>query len=143
MLNSFQNNQYAYRPGVSTETALHHLVARLERAVFNKQFALCAFIDLVGAFSNIKHDAIRVALNHFKVNRCLTRWIINMLRSQSVTACLDSVSVAVRTTRGTPQGGAASPTLFNMVMDVVVRWVKLGECLPRTCSGSTLPLSDL
>ena len=114
-------NQYAYKAGTSTETALHHLVARIEKSVFRQQFALGVFLDLVGAFSNINHDAIRAALEHFGVQSTLAEWLMFMLRNQTVTATLQGDSITVLLTRGTPHGGVASPIIFIMVVDEVLR----------------------
>ena len=43
----YHKNQHAYRPGRSTETALHNLVARIEKPMHNRQFALCIFLDIL------------------------------------------------------------------------------------------------
>ena len=42
--------QHAYQAGKSTESALHQLVSRLERAQDQKQYALGVFFDIEGAF---------------------------------------------------------------------------------------------
>jgi len=45
-------NQHAYLAGKSTDTALHNLVGKIERALNNKEYALGVFLDIEGAFNN-------------------------------------------------------------------------------------------
>jgi hypothetical protein len=51
-------NQFAYRAGMSTETALFHVVQRLEKSLEHKQIALGAFLDIEGAFGNTSFKTI-------------------------------------------------------------------------------------
>jgi len=110
------SNQFAFKQGYSTDAALHSVVQKLEKAVFNKQLALALFLDIEGAFSNVSLAAIRGTLLNAGIELCLVTWIVGMLRSQRVTATLGNYSTTVRLTRGTPQGGVLSPLLFNLVM---------------------------
>jgi hypothetical protein len=45
-------NQFAYRAGMSTETALLQVVNRLEKSLHHTEIALGAFLDIEGAFDN-------------------------------------------------------------------------------------------
>ena len=45
-------NQHAYMAGKSTDTALHVLVGKIEKALYNKEYALSVFLDIEGAFNN-------------------------------------------------------------------------------------------
>ena len=47
--------QYGFKAGVSTETALHEFVRRIELSLAKKRTALGIFLDIVGAFDNITH----------------------------------------------------------------------------------------
>ena len=51
-------NQHAYLAGKSTDTALHNLVSKTERAVHGKQYALGVFLDIVGAFNNASSGSL-------------------------------------------------------------------------------------
>ena len=56
--------QHAFQAGKSTESALHHLVGRVEKAMDGGEYALGIFFDIQGAFDNtpitsIKNDTIR------------------------------------------------------------------------------------
>jgi hypothetical protein len=52
-------NQHAYQIGKSTETALHNVVTRIEKAIEHKELALCAFLDTEGAFDRTSFDTIK------------------------------------------------------------------------------------
>jgi hypothetical protein len=45
-------NQHAYQAGKSVETALHQLVAQVERLLDQQETALGVFLDIEGAFNN-------------------------------------------------------------------------------------------
>jgi hypothetical protein len=50
--------QFAYQPGKSTETALHHVITHIEEAVENREVTLGAFLDIEGAFDSTSFDII-------------------------------------------------------------------------------------
>ena len=63
--------QYAYRECRSTETALHHLVSRVERQLEMKEYAIGAFLDIKGAFDSTSIDTIKQAMNRHDVPEAL------------------------------------------------------------------------
>ena len=60
--------QHAYQAGKSTESALHQLVGRIEKALDAKEFALGIFFDIEGAF-DITHHAMQLEL-HWRSGKC-------------------------------------------------------------------------
>ena len=50
--------QFAYQSGKSTEDALHDLVGKIEKTIEFKEVALCAFLDIEGAFDNTSYASI-------------------------------------------------------------------------------------
>ena len=64
----FSAFHYGFRAGVSTETALHEFVRRIELNSAKKRTALGIFQDIVGAFDNITHSGIADALRELKVS---------------------------------------------------------------------------
>jgi hypothetical protein len=73
-------NQFAYRAGMSTETALFQVVHRLENSLKQKEIALGAFMDIEGAFENTSFSAI---VRERGLETCC-RWIRSMLDSTLV-----------------------------------------------------------
>jgi ribonuclease HI len=55
------------------------------------------------------------------VGATLIRWITNMLSSRRARATLCGVVREVKTQRGCPQGGVLSPSLWNLVVDELLR----------------------
>ena len=109
--------QYGFRAGVSTETALHEFVLRIERNLAKKRPALGVFLDIAGAFDNIKFSAIERALLELEVPNVLIHWIKFMLGHRTVKASLYGKDVTRKMERGCPQGGILSPFLWNCVIN--------------------------
>ena len=55
--------QYGFKKGASTETALHKLVHKIERAILNSGMALGTFLGIGGAIYNVAFHAIEKALH--------------------------------------------------------------------------------
>jgi hypothetical protein len=60
-LHPLHRNQHAYQTGKSTETALHHVVTRIESAIEHKETVLAAFLDIQGAFDRTSFEVITQA----------------------------------------------------------------------------------
>ena len=64
-LHPLHRYQFAYQPGKSTETVLHHVITRIEEAVENRDVTLGAFLDIEGTFDSTSHSIIiEVAKGH-------------------------------------------------------------------------------
>jgi len=57
-----QRTQHAYRAGRSTDTALYHMKSLIEDSLTHKEVALCAFLDIQGAFDNTSNEAVNASL---------------------------------------------------------------------------------
>lgn len=114
------NSQHAYMKGKSTETALHEVVSTAERGLFYKQYTMAAFLDIEGAFNNVKTESILQALVDLNVNSRIVRWIDTMLRTRQINAQWGEVSATRSVCRGTPQGGVLSPLLWLVVINTLL-----------------------
>ena len=110
-------NQHAYQKAKSTITALHRLVSSIERAHEAKEIALCAFIDIEGAFDNTSYDSIEEAAIGKGFHPAVITWIKAMLSERRVKATVAGVSATITTAKGCPQGGVLSPLLWSVVVD--------------------------
>jgi hypothetical protein len=81
-------NQSAYRAGMSTETALFQVVHRLEKCLEYRQIALCAFLDIEGAFDNTSFNTILMATRERRLEETCCRWIGSMLECRLVHVSL-------------------------------------------------------
>ena len=107
--------QYGFRAGVSTETALHEFVRRIELSLAKKRTALGIFLDIVGAFDNIAHNGIAGALRELKVSSFFVHWIENLLRHRIIQVELNGEIKKV--VKGNPKGGISSQFLWNCVLN--------------------------
>jgi len=109
--------QFGFKAGVSTETALHHLVRRIEKAMENGEYAVGVFLDIQNAFPTVAITSITKALKELGIAGEIQSWINTMLRDRWITVSLKDTTVAKKVTRGCPQGGILSPFLWNIVMN--------------------------
>jgi len=109
--------QHAYRKGRSTDTAVHSLVASIERGFHNKEYSLAAFLDIEGAFTNVTPTAITGALTELGIERPIVGLIHTMLTSRVVYSTMGSAHSTRNVSRGTPQGGVLSPLLWVIVVN--------------------------
>ena len=115
--NPLHHCQHAYRAGRSTETALYQLTEVLRDAIETKEIALCAFLDIEGAFDNTSHTEIQDALSRKGVGNTLALWMGKMLESRQIEVQTGTNSIIMNTTQGCPQGGVLSPLMWSMVVD--------------------------
>jgi len=88
-------NQHAYMAVKSTDTALHVLVGKIEKALCNKKYALGVFPDIEGAFNNASTDSLSNLLRSKRV-----RWINSMLSSRIARANSGEMNLEVHLLRG-------------------------------------------
>ena len=116
--------QYGFTKGASTETALHKLVHKVERAILNSGMALGTFLDIEGAFDNVAFHAIEKALNKKCSSSNTNNWIMSMIKSRSATVEIHGNKKTIKIVRGCPQGGILSPFLWNLVVDSLLNYTK-------------------
>jgi hypothetical protein len=68
------NNQFAYIKGVSTEAALHQLVARAEGALKSSEYAIGIFLDIKGAFSESTFRSLEKGMKGFNISLTCARF---------------------------------------------------------------------
>ena len=109
-------SQYAYRAGMSTETALHHLIQRVEKTLEHKEVALGAFLDIEGAFDNTSFNSIIRTARERGIEDTCCRWIGGMLKSRVVFTTMMDETLGASVAGGCPQGGVLSPLLWNLIV---------------------------
>ncbi|GJQ73618.1 hypothetical protein Trydic_g13961 [Trypoxylus dichotomus] len=84
---SLHYSQHAYRGGRSSETALLELTGTIQKTLDEGQTAICAFLNISGAFDNTSHEAVRQALEKRRVNKTVSRWLskVSSTRTAEVT----------------------------------------------------------
>jgi retron-type reverse transcriptase len=103
--------------GVSTEAALHQIIARVERTFKSGRLAIGVFLDIKGAFDKVNTAALVRGLQRFDINKTVVRFVSNRLSHRSVVASVDGVEATRNAETGCPQGGVLSPLLWNLVVE--------------------------
>jgi hypothetical protein len=112
--------QFAYQPEKSTETALHHVITRIEEAVENREVTLGAFLDIEGAFHSTSYSIIIEAAKRHGLEDTICPWISFMLGNRKIIATLTGENLEGSMARGCLQGGVLSPLLWSLVVDELV-----------------------
>jgi hypothetical protein len=95
-------NQFAFRTGMSTETALFQVVHRLEKFLKYKEIALGAFLDIEEAFDNTSfHATVEAAREHGLEETCC-RWVRSLVVSRLVHTSLMGDSLTDKVAGGCP-----------------------------------------
>jgi len=71
--------QHAFQAGKSTESALHHIVGRIEKVLDGGEYALGIFFDIQGAFDNTPITSIKKAL-HERNAKLYQRYITGLVQ---------------------------------------------------------------
>lgn len=103
--NCLSKAQHAYTKGRSVDTALHAAVSIIERSLEYGEYTLGAFLDIEGAFNNVKTDAIYNRLLELGINRGLCDWIESMLHTRTISSDMGGFTARKTVKRGTPEGG--------------------------------------
>ena len=83
----------------------------------HKEFAVGTFLDIEGAFNNVRPEAVVKALEKFEVESNLKHLIFSLLCDRTVVAEWGSAKSTRKVNRGTPQGGVLSPLLWILVVN--------------------------
>jgi len=126
-----KNNRFAYMAGVSTESAIHQIVARAEATLKSNESAIAVLLDIRGAFNEATFRSIESGLFRHGVSPVCVIFISHMLRHRIIYTAEGELSRAAE--RGCPQGGVLSPLLWNLVVDEVLE--KLKNSLPQVYSN--------
>ena len=118
--NKLTKNQFGFRKRKSTEAAIHKLTRRIEDAIQHGQIGLGIFLDVEGAFDNIKYSSIHKALEDAKIPSGIADWIKTMLSDRTITIQLHGLSITRKISKGCPQGGILSPLLWNLTLNMLL-----------------------
>lgn len=100
-----KDSNYGFRPNKSCQMAID----KLRNTAQNTEW--CIEGDIKGAYNNVNHDTLIKILKE----KIEDREVINLINQGLKCGCIHSGSYE-HTLIGTPQGGIASPILFNIYM---------------------------
>jgi ribonuclease HI len=131
-------NQHAFRRGHSTEIPLSKLTNFVETAFINKEYAVGIFLDIIGAFNNVTHEAIIKAMkdNHFPQE--IINWYGNYTQSRLCMIVIGNKTYIRHLKDGTSQGGILSPVIFNLVINVLLLIIEKAKELGIAFADDTM-----
>ena len=110
-------SQYGFRAEVTTETALHEFVRRVEHCLVGKKPPLGIFLDIVSAFDNVTFRSFVAALRGLGMSKFFTSLLETLLRHRTVQVELCGDEVKREVVKRNPQGGILSSFLWNCVLN--------------------------
>ena len=139
-------HQHAFRRQRSTDSALTNMIGYIEKAFQNDEYALVAFLDIKGAFDNVKTLSVVQGMEEKGVDAQIVDWYRYYLENRSVEVQINGIAKQRHLVKGTPQGGVLSPVAWNLIFDLLLQrydegWVKavgFADDAGLATSGKTL-----
>jgi len=120
-------NQHAFRKGYSTDSAISNTVETLERGVLTQKYSLGVFLDIQGAFDNVKPESIIQGMKDKGITDMMCHWYEHYLRHRSIEFEHRGVKACKRLHLGTPQGGVLSPLMWNLAFESLIENFQDGQ----------------
>ena len=134
-------NQHANSRVKNVDTALAQVVDVAEKGPLRKEFTLGVFIDIAGAFNNLKTDKALDAMRERGFPEHLVSWYESFVTNRIVNSDVLGTKAKRKLQLGTPQGGVLSPLCWNVPFDELLE--ALNECDGITGIGFSDDLSLL
>ena len=113
--------QFAYRPGRSSNHALLNYVTVAGEYLKNKTPNCMVHIDIKGAFDNVWAPVLLNCLIEKKCPTYLLRWIADYMTNRRQAIRIDESEVKCNVQKSSPQGGCLSPMFWNLVIDPLLQ----------------------
>ena len=109
----FNQNQYGFRPGHSTEHAALELVDKITSQMDNNETPINIFLDLSKAFDTIDHNILLDKLNYYGVDDTAIKLFRSYLTNRYQYVQIENAkSQLLEINTGVPQGSILGPLLF-------------------------------
>ena len=117
--------QFGFRKGKSCDHAVSNIVTKIEQALVQRGIAIGIFLDITGAFDNVSTSYILKVLRTSPVSACVYNVIEYLLSNRRVKYTLGKSTIIRLLLKGFAQGGRLSPTLWNLVVDVLIKEINV------------------
>jgi len=117
--NDPMDEQYGYCPGRSTEMAINHVIEYVKSG--EEKYTNLLFVDISGAFDNLWWPSLFKAIADIGTPQYLLNVLKSYVTERSVTYRSKFAQTQKDISKGCPQGSVLGPTLWNIMMDTLVR----------------------
>ena len=115
--NPLHDEQHAFSREKGTDTALVRVVDTIERGLLTAKLTLGVFIDIMGAFNNLKTNKAIKSCRDRNMPEMLISWYESFVEFRTASVELLGTKVKRKINLGTPQGGVISPLFWNIPFD--------------------------
>ena len=122
--NPLSENQHAFRPGHSTESAALHVINKIEIAFEQNKYAIGTFIDISGAFDRVSGDAIIQSMLERGVSDQIILWYQHYIKNRISSLTVQNTSKTKTISEGCPQGRCLSTLAWNIVFNKLLEKLK-------------------
>lgn len=106
-----------FRQGRSSIDNVVDLVTHVDDQKLRGKITIAVFLDVRGAFDNIKHSAVLRGLKTIGIGGRCYAWIADYLHNRTIYMRTNEGDTSRHTViKGVPQGGVLSPVLFNIAL---------------------------
>ncbi len=121
-LSEIAPEQYGFMPDKGTRNAIFVLRRMVERSVEKQRNVYTCFIDYSKAFDTVKHGSLVELLKSLDIDDADTRMLTNLYWNQTAAVrCGNDVSEELHIKQGVRQGCVASPHLFALYTEMIMR----------------------
>lgn len=113
--NLASQNQFGFKPGMSTEDALYKMVLNVRSS--DKKYVIGVFMDIKGAFDNLWWYSILHRVSQTKCSTRLFNIIRNYFSDRELIVTAGKEIIIRKMSKGCPQGSILGPMIWNIVMD--------------------------
>lgn len=123
------NRQCGFRKNRGTINAMDRVIQAIKNRT--SKYCACMLLDIESAFDSVRWELIITELEKLKISNYLVNMYKSFLENRFIFLECDTERKIKKISRGTPQGSCSSPTLWNIVMNIILEKSELEnvECI--------------
>ena len=124
-------SQHGFTKGRSCDTILSETVDFIEKAIYRGEYCVGVFLDIQGAFDNLKYNTIMREMRNQGIEHKIVDWYEQILENRTIEASIKGITCNKRPKQGTPQGGGLSTIVWNISCQPLLEKYKKGVVIAK------------